>query len=1702
MPWPPATSIFCSGMSGAGGYLGDKGPTNFFRFYITPTITGAVGAAACFGPVAAAVGRIPPPGVSPVVPGGNCIVGAKPLLGCKDDGSDGDFSSLGYSNQDGFLNANACVPTSSKREFTKEEKSWIEKYVRGDRNVALVDSIMGAYQSAAPMGNSAGPVVGMGLGTGEDPNFDVGIDPSALTSFDPGSIVKIKLERTSAFPDFIMDWVNRQTEEVVNKLTSLPTLYIIKPDFSRLYESGWNGFSEKLSAQLKEGQSGYKDTTLSTGNAWLPGSSKAEANRLLTENSDTFNRVGKNVSGLKAAYEFLSNLPLIQFESETVSVDIPMFSEEDIEKFSRDFDRTKSQWKNEVGDKKQKWGKLDSKDGVDEKIFVEADATIASIEEWGRFLDDAKRFPDKLYKYLTWKERYANQILCNVEQVEQVMGGYIAENGKRFRTWVELYVLLKAILKSWQLMVDLFYDHSAECGVCRNERYDLKHFTFKIISAVIPKIPIIKFPKWPDIVLDLHNIRLGLRILMPEFDFNLNPIVLPSLPLLTLPEVPTAGLALPFLPPPPKLPDLPELPDLPSIPMVRLPDLPPPPTIPKLFSAIEGILKILKLVAKILCILRKNPFVPEWRAGDQIAQITERQGKLPIDFFDVEFPNFPVAFLDAVKVTSFVNLEFQVDFILEMAKATFDPVNQFTGNVRNLGGNMTSVLQDALPDTDFSKIGPQDVRIEMGTPGAPEGMKKSEPKKRLERDGEINSSAVAAAFAYSLATAFKTVLEGIEKEKDAELSVAEFKTVLATEAAKLSGDPDSAVRAISDVLGRAASDVASEDSAKLVERLSSANTEKFRAVKDAIRAEIREVETMKAKIAESEREGTQTSTVPDFSAMAGEKAAPSVSLATKLASDSTDFESRASDLKPFEDSAARALSNFLSDDSEGKNDELKKTGRDLIERVRSLTAETSEKEVSERDAGGALLALADTSETGIPSLEKMGVASFAETAESERAEFAATAGSSAEASAGSASSYLYSGIYVLDDGKKTRLFDYLDQIDGTEEAILINPTNSGTGKEDVVYRMDDGLYLKKNLKAEDAKVSTDRIKTYSLDDLLSENAAKPTAPNFFRESIVSSNQINFSFSPAKETDRRFRLEFFDYVDRFDRLARGDANSAPPTPSRVVDLFADLRSETTTNASLTGAIIRSNVAFVRSGQGEGTITRTKLRSFSKGSGFTLTAGKSAFTDSGGAEIRYRSPGHDLWYEGVVAKNSNLNALTTMEIDVTDGTLLLAEEDTEIETSVNLSDLKGSPLLPGTKIRLTKSASEFEIRYFDGTSYRLSGPAEYETSDLGTPAKDYSVSISVQNDWYYSRLSTENSAETTTKASLTLLSPQIQADSEGPLVEFPTSYRIPVYLKDAVNMARYVRDASGVKDFFIDVDPTKDTNGDGKPGNDRDSDRFETGSGFLRGSSWSELFIGPFNAPLSKKVRLVATDENNNVTEKDVSLVAYVPVPSITSATERSASGRLDIAREGEPIDLYRFRAEKLSRLTGSGQSTTNGGGGFSSEFVAGTGVVLKKNGGTIAAINERTGKIRSFVDAYSISARSATASEPMTITLSENGTVLYSQSFTLPPSLGIETVSNWNDVSKNGVFVKITETSKFVRNPSGTVSLPGGAFVVRSADSKAYLGIGSDGNLYLPETGYSLSYRNEGEYPVISVKNPFGIIEAEVLYRLEAEFVIK
>lgn len=88
---------------------------------------------------------------------------------------------------------------------------------------------------------------------------------------------------------------------------------------------------------------------------------------------------------------------------------------------------------------------------------------------------------------------------------------------------------------------------------------------------------------------------------------------------------------------------------------------------------------------------------------------------------------------------------------------------------------------------------------------------------------------------------------------------------------------------------------------------------------------------------------------------------------------------------------------------------------------------------------------------------------------------------------------------------------------------------------------------------------------------------------------------------------------------------------------------------------------------------------------------------------------------------------------------------------------------------------------------------------------------------------------------------------------------------------------------MKNIYVDADLTKDTDGDGKPDNDRDSLDPNTTYGLKKGSSMYELVVGPFDSLFSKKIRLMAEDANGNVSSKDITLLVYTPTPEIASVT---------------------------------------------------------------------------------------------------------------------------------------------------------------------------------------------------------------------------
>lgn len=59
---------------------------------------------------------------------------------------------------------------------------------------------------------------------------------------------------------------------------------------------------------------------------------------------------------------------------------------------------------------------------LDRKAKFQNGAFMSSIGQNLKRIEEYKKLPLKIQKYITWKERYIAQILCNINTVQQVTG--------------------------------------------------------------------------------------------------------------------------------------------------------------------------------------------------------------------------------------------------------------------------------------------------------------------------------------------------------------------------------------------------------------------------------------------------------------------------------------------------------------------------------------------------------------------------------------------------------------------------------------------------------------------------------------------------------------------------------------------------------------------------------------------------------------------------------------------------------------------------------------------------------------------------------------------------------------------------------------------------------------------------------------------------------------------------------------------------------------------------------------------------------------------------------------------------------------------------------------------------------------------------------------------------------------------------------
>ncbi|MDD2487531.1 MAG: hypothetical protein PHS92_04120 [Candidatus Gracilibacteria bacterium] len=1678
VPVPPMWPI---NFEGAGGFFdGFNGSIegegkSMFRLFITPTITGAVGIAMCVGPNNMFNST---KGTSPLVPGGNCIVAATPMAGCGGGGSDGDASSISsnvfYNSGNSFINANSCIPQKNQTEKIPEEtRENIISYVGG--NKGLAQSILSDTSvQHGGLNMNIGPLLSIGGGTGEGGDLDISIDGAALMNLDMANVMKVNFKRVASFPDFIMDWVTRQIEEIVTKLTTLPTLFIILPDFSSLSSKSmsfaskinqiFNNFNSKNSEVNKEAQKtnpGMKDFVKSMNK---------KASAMVSS---------KNIGGLQFAYKFLSSIPLVDVQTQVLELNIPWISPEDLDKWVFDANNKLKSYKKEYNDKAEQWERFvklqDASADLNIKVMVDAKGLIDTLEKNINVLEEYKNFPDKLVKLLKIKEKYTEQIICNIGIIQNVMGGYIEKNGKRFMSWVKLIILIKAILKSWQLLIDLFYDYKASCESCKNERFDIMYFIIKLISALIPSIPVIQFPKWPDIILDMHNIRAGITIMMPDFKITPKPIILPQLPDLTLPSPPKIKIALnllpnftiPSIPTLPSLPELPDLPDIPSLPEVKLPDLPPPPTIPNLLGSISGVLSILKLLSKLYCVYQNfgKFFTPEWKAGDSIAYITERNGTLPIDFLFIDMPQFSYSFVDAIKVTSQVNFEFEVDFILQLAKTVTDDFNRYSSSISDLA------KMAPLPNLNLD-LEIQDINVDINANGA---VLKGPQSYNGEKERLRN-------LVYATVGGFFKLVQYIDDNKNDLVSIESFESTLKESIKDLASSENPKERKIYTTINSSLN-YSFEKENKIIKELKGMNDDKFNTVKDYLNVEKNNNSRL---ISELESIIRNNRTIYDFSPLQKFKSS-SLKVSYKYESDTSYYKEKFEKIN-------NGIVEYLKNDKPTVDDsKMVSDGQKFVGGIKD-SSEKFKKDMAENE----------TLHKDIYDKIDKKLYAFEPSAENT----SSNPSSSDSQDSKSIYSYNYEGLYIVNSsGVQSSLFNYSSEISGSDKIIELDYDKDGDN--DILYKMSDGLYIKDNLKKDRTAKNLGSVEVVdNIDSYLSiQDGRNIFAPNHFIPSFNSQDSIEFSFSPGdQENNSRFRLEFYDYINRFDNTNNDNSKNEPIFPySRLyyIDMIADPKYDDS-YVYETGSLYKSRYSpvFIQDSNGEGSVLMKDFKILKKDESIIIQKGNTVYSDLGGATIKYKKQDGENYEILQVKANSNVEFNDNVQIVIISGNILLPYENT-INKVVDLATMKGFPVLPGTKIDLTNKNSEVLFGYSDGNSLKINNGYSYLYNNLGEKSENYNVSLNNDNGFYFGKLYSESRGGRSNITDVSLFAPQLQSDNESPLINVDSKIKLPVYKKLTLDLKKYVDDVSGISEIYVDGNIKVDSDGDKDPQNDKDSLNPDNPYGVKKGSNMYILDIGSFDMLGTKKFRLYVKDNNSNLTYKDLNIEIYAPIPQIKTNSGSDLNGMIGEQIKGEPIDFYRFRDGIIDRIKTSTGTFTSDNGAFSYKSKEESGLVIKNGSGiVIAEINEKTGKVNLKDAGYLIDVSGSDQSKPVSINIRDksDNKDIFTETLNLITNKVLERTTDFNSLKNSGIYVKLDDNYDFAKNSNATPNLKNGGYVTDESKNPI-IGISLDGNIYLMNRGYDLKYSKFGDYIVIDIIDGNDVI-GEVLYKIESEFVLK
>ncbi len=466
------------------------------------------------------------------------------------------------------------------------------------------------------------------------------------TSFSYSGATNIRIP---GFPSVLTEWFDNEMDELYSKLLDFPDIYFIYPDVGTM----------------------ISDQAISSSN---------------------FDKI----KSLNDFLQALNSIPLIRIEGKEILVRVPSITNNEIIKWKRQAEAWIKYEEGEIEKIKASWS-CDEREDIKtlcDSVILKMNEFIASVRKAMEKLDRVAKLPQEILNWKALESKYASQIICYLDTVMDLMGGYINRQERIIKSWMKAIDNTLEIFKSWKVLLDIMIDYQKSCDKCKSDRNSDLGLLMNFFM-VIPDLPTIPLPKWPDIVFDISQVQTGVNIIWPDLVFKPETIKLPNLPTINLssilvPDWLTLSVNLSGFKIPEWLdsfPDfvLPKIPDLPALPIIQLPDLPRPPKIFALPDAVVSIAKDLRIFFKILCLLKTGLLsVPEWGLATEIETLTQPSVKAVLPFIKdlgVQMPEIEYDSLKQIKVILKSSFKIETDFVYVIVKKGVESLNTAVENV-------------------------------------------------------------------------------------------------------------------------------------------------------------------------------------------------------------------------------------------------------------------------------------------------------------------------------------------------------------------------------------------------------------------------------------------------------------------------------------------------------------------------------------------------------------------------------------------------------------------------------------------------------------------------------------------------------------------------------------------------------------------------------------------------------------------------------------------------------------------------------------------------------------------------------------------------------------------------------------------------------------------------------------------------------------